>query len=291
MRNGGSALKLTEDTLNKLKDFIACGNGEKPFYFSGPQLVKLFESVGFKDMYDMSNGGFVGNDLRKSNMSRKDYVINRLKRINSSKKLKEFIELFINAVLIDLDSDTIEDTEEKVFVANLNKIIKSNGYSIEKIDYRYSVMGNGTYDEQIKLETHFEDIQNQIIEEIKRAKYTIWVAVAWFTDQKLFEELVKKKKEGLNIQVIVIDDDVNRKYGFPFENHFETYRLPKQGMFKNIMHNKFCIIDLKTVISGSYNWTKKAQYNDESIDIKHSREATDPYATKFIELKKSSSKS
>ncbi len=284
--NGGSTLNLTEYTLDKLKNFIACGNGEESFYFSGPQLVKLFESVGFEDMYEMGKG-FVGNDLRKSNMSRKEYVINRLKRINNSKKLKEFIEVFFNAVLIDVDRNTIEDKEEKVFIANLNKIIKSNGYSIEKIEDRYCVMGNETYDEPVELETHFEDIQNQIIEEIKRAKYTIWVAVAWFTDQKLFEELVQKKKEGLNVQVIVIDDDINRKSGLRFEDHFETYRLPKQGMYKNIMHNKFCVIDLNTVISGSYNWTKKAQYNDESIDIKHSREATEPYATKFIKLKKS----
>ncbi|WP_039076320.1 phospholipase D-like domain-containing protein [Bacillus sp. MSP13] len=279
-------MNLTEYTLDKLKNFIACGNGEESFYFSGPQLVKLFESVGFEDMYEMGKG-FVGNDLRKSNMSRKEYVINRLKRINNSKKLKEFIEVFFNAVLIDVDRNTIEDKEEKVFIANLNKIIKSNGYSIEKIEDRYCVMGNETYDEPVELETHFEDIQNQIIEEIKRAKYTIWVAVAWFTDQKLFEELVQKKKEGLNVQVIVIDDDINRKSGLRFEDHFETYRLPKQGMYKNIMHNKFCVIDLNTVISGSYNWTKKAQYNDESIDIKHSREATEPYATKFIKLKKS----
>ncbi|MBY0599999.1 phospholipase D-like domain-containing protein [Bacillus bingmayongensis] len=278
-------MNLTEFTMDKLKDFIACGNGEESFYFSGPQLVKLFQSIGFEDMYVWSTG-FVGNDLRK-NISRKEYVINRFQRINNSKRLKEFIELFIDSVLIVLDQNALEDTQKQVFIANLNKIIKSNGYSIEKIEDRYCVMGNDIYEEPIELETYFEDIQNQIIEEIKRAKYTIWVAVAWFTDQKLFEELVKKKKEGLNVQVIVIDDDINRKYGFSFEDHFETYRLPEQGMFKNIMHNKFCVIDLNTVISGSYNWTKKAQYNDESIDIKHSREATEPYATKFIKLKKS----
>ncbi len=39
------------------------------------------------------------------------------------------------------------------------------------------------------------------------------------------------------------------------------------------------------VISSHYNWTKKARYNNESIDIKHSREATEPYVTKFIKLK------
>ncbi|MFJ7738927.1 phospholipase D-like domain-containing protein [Lysinibacillus sp. NPDC097287] len=277
-------MKLSDFTLDNLKDFIA--NKEKdPFYFSGPGLVKLFVSVGFEDMYEM-NKGFVAEDLKKSHISRKDYVNSRLKKINNSKKLKEFIEIFINAVLIELNKKPIEDTEEKEFIANLNTIIKSNGYCIVKTEDRYSVLSNDTYNEPVELKTHFEDIQNQIIKEIKRAKYTIWVAVAWFTDPKLFDELVKKKNEGLNVQIIVIEDDTNKKYGFNFEEHFETYRLRQHGMFKNnIMHNKFCVIDLKTVISGSYNWTKKAQYNDESIDIKHSRDATEPYATKFIELK------
>jgi phosphatidylserine/phosphatidylglycerophosphate/cardiolipin synthase-like enzyme len=58
-------------------------------------------------------------------------------------------------------------------------------------------------------------------------------------------------------------------------------------MYENIMHHKFCVIDINTVISGSYNWTNKAQFNDESIDIKYSRESTEPYAKKFIDLKKS----
>jgi len=33
------------------------------------------------------------------------------------------------------------------------------------------------------------------------------------------------------------------------------------------MHNKFCVIDSKTVVTGSYNWTKKAQSNYENITI------------------------
>ncbi len=33
------------------------------------------------------------------------------------------------------------------------------------------------------------------------------------------------------------------------------------------MHNKFCIIDLEVVINGSYNWTKKAKSNHESITV------------------------
>ena len=52
------------------------------------------------------------------------------------------------------------------------------------------------------------------------------------------------------------------------------------------MHNKFCIIDMKTVISGGYNWTNKAQYNDESIEIKQSRELAEEYSKEYKRLLK-----
>jgi hypothetical protein len=79
---------------------------------------------------------------------------------------------------------------------------------------------------------HFEDIQNQIIEQIKSAKYSIWVAVAWFTDKTLFDLLIIKKQEGLNIQIIVINDDINKNYGQPYEKYFETYRVNPTGKYQ-----------------------------------------------------------
>ena len=33
------------------------------------------------------------------------------------------------------------------------------------------------------------------------------------------------------------------------------------------MHNKFCVIDGKHVITGSYNWTHRAKSNDENITV------------------------
>ncbi|MGH4121729.1 MAG: phospholipase D-like domain-containing protein [Clostridium sp.] len=162
---------------------------------------------------------------------------------------------------------------------------------IETKEYDFGGMfikpGNSTItSEEEKLQMiHFEDIQEQIIEQIKQAKYTIWVAVAWFTDEVLFKELLNKKNEGLNIQIIIIDDEINKNYGCKYEENFETYRLKKDGYFENIMHNKFCIIDLKTVIHGSYNWTKKARYNKETISIDTDRTIADKFADEFIKLK------
>src|SRR5690606_5184129 len=38
---------------------------------------------------------------------------------------------------------------------------------------------------------------------------------------------------------------------------------------KSLMHNKFCIIDFTTVITGSYNWSYKAESNHENIIVNY----------------------
>lgn len=268
-------MNLSEFALDALKGVIAVESGETP-YFSGPQLIKLFNHVGFRDTY---RSGFTGEGLR-SNLSRRDYTLNRLERMNKSRQLKDFIEHFVNHALAGLDPD-----QEAKFFSRINQIIKPEGYIIEKIDEEYRVIGNDVYEDQIEATAHFEDIQKQIIDEIRNAKYMIWAAVAWFTDDAIFNELVSKSKEGVNVQVIINDDEINARAGLPFEDYFETHKIPQRGMYGNIMHNKFCVIDLKTVISGSYNWTKKAAYNNESIEVKQGRELAEQYAAEFIKLK------
>ncbi len=52
--------------------------------------------------------------------------------------------------------------------------------------------------EEVSQEVLFENIQRQIIDEIRAAKYVIWIAMAWFTDPVLYQELLKKKKRSYN---------------------------------------------------------------------------------------------
>ncbi len=111
--------------------------------------------------------------------------------------------------------------------------------------------------------------------------------MAWFTDKEIANELLKKHKEGINIQVIVNDDETTEKYGLDFSSKgIEFYKgNPSSNFGKKIMHNKFCVIDLKKVIHGSYNWTNNAKYNNESITITESRELAEEFAEHFIKLK------
>jgi phosphatidylserine/phosphatidylglycerophosphate/cardiolipin synthase-like enzyme len=56
---------------------------------------------------------------------------------------------------------------------------------------------------EVTIDIHFEEIQKIIIEQIDLAKFTIWIAVAWFTDPVLFKKLVDKKNQGVNVQFII----------------------------------------------------------------------------------------
>lgn len=262
-------MKLSDFTLNSIKEFIS-GDCELTPYLSGPKIIKLFNEVGIRDIYD---GGMPENESRNA------YVYKKLKEINGSKALVDIIELIFDPRHFAQDNlKEISDAVQKI-----NPLIAQDGYRIEEIEGKYKIIG-ADLPEEIEIEIHFEDIQNQIIEQIRAAKFVIWVAVAWFTDKVLMQELYNRSKEGLNVRLVVFDDEINSNYGFKYENVFETKRVKPQGIYKNIMHHKFCIIDFKTVIHGSYNWTNKARWNKETISIDYGKEIAEKFAAEFIEL-------
>jgi phosphatidylserine/phosphatidylglycerophosphate/cardiolipin synthase-like enzyme len=134
------------------------------------------------------------------------------------------------------------------------------------------------------MNVHFDKIQSEIVQQLQQAKFIVWIAVAWFTDQHLFNQLIQLHKRGVNIQIVITDDRINT--GIPFEKWFETYRVKQTGPNDSLMHNKFCIIDLKTVLHGSYNWTNRAQYNNETMAIVSGRQNAEKFAEQFMELKR-----
>lgn len=110
----------------------------------------------------------------------------------------------------------------------------------------------------MSIDILFENTESDIIKNIEEAEFFIWIAVAWITNKKIIDSLNKKSEEGLNIQVICMNDDINNKHNYFSDN-------------KNLQIYKFCIIDEKKVINGSYNWSCKAEYNKENITIIQSK--------------------
>ena len=50
--------------------------------------------------------------------------------------------------------------------------------------------------------------------------------------------------------------------------------------YKNIMHRKFCVIDLEVAMHGTFNWTK------EHWDVDHNRETAKTFAEEFVKMRR-----
>lgn len=133
----------------------------------------------------------------------------------------------------------------------------------------------------------FEKCKEKVIELINDAGKHIFAAVAWFTNPDIMAALLKKSKEGVIIFIIVDADEKNKNFlkkykqlSFPV-----VCALNMNGEWKNLMHHKFCIIDNNVVLHGTFNWTVKADYNDEDIIENREKEMIDKYFERFKELR------
>ena len=111
----------------------------------------------------------------------------------------------------------------------------------------------------------FQKIEDEIIQAIRNARYSIWVVSPWLSNKKLLNELARKKRQGVSIRVILSNESSNQKFIPRLRQLFDTRVIEKWGdNEQNRLHEKFCIIDLKIVGHGSYNWSENANYNQEN---------------------------
>jgi hypothetical protein len=131
-----------------------------------------------------------------------------------------------------------------------------------------------------------EDCRQAIISELTKANDEIIVAVAWFNDRELFNILLDKAKNGIQVNLLISNDPNN--FSNPESLNFEEL-VAKNGKVNRLitesvlMHNKFCVIDSKTVITGSYNWTFGAYYKnlENLVVIEDAYELSEQFKTEY----------
>lgn len=141
----------------------------------------------------------------------------------------------------------------------------------------------------MQTEALFENIAERISLEIRKAEKSIYIAVAWFTNHQLFEQLLAKAQAGVVVQLLISNDAINANATV---NH-ELLNTGKSKVYKigngdtELMHNKFCIIDFSTTITGSYNWSYKAASNFENVIITHNDTTlAEQFITEFKAIRK-----
>ena len=135
---------------------------------------------------------------------------------------------------------------------------------------------------QVKTNAYFDQIENQVLGDLDGARVSIYVAMAWFTNQRIADKLVEKFDEGLDVKVVSYDDHTNAKFGVNIASiPHKTIRGTRGGT----MHDKFCVIDNQKVLTGSYNWSLNAENkNDENVSVIYDDARASDYSVEFRRL-------
>lgn len=141
----------------------------------------------------------------------------------------------------------------------------------------------------IGLEVVFQNIRETIIANLNQASSGILIAMAWFSDNEIMQLLIEKMFQGVLVQIVISDAEENfsnNSYLRQIKNKESVIWISRKNEDDGMMHNKFCVIDKKHVITGSYNWTFKATLNLENILIvRNNVVLADEYISKFNQIR------
>lgn len=146
---------------------------------------------------------------------------------------------------------------------------------------RFYVLSDGT-----RLKVYFslcDNLEEAIIEELEKAEKSIHFALFTFTSKKIAQTLIDKFAENLEIKGILEKDQDSL-----FSQYYSLKRLKIPVRWDRnfyFMHHKFFIIDKKVVITGSFNPTWHANYqNRENLLIIYNFSLAGQYEKEFNKL-------
>ena len=153
-----------------------------------------------------------------------------------------------------------------------------------------------------------ESVNGLIASHIGKAKNSINAALFVFSDQKISDAMEKRHNQGVDIGVIIEPKFAYRDYselldllGLEMLNqkcNFESDNNPWRNAAKDVgmaslpngdvLHHKFGVVDNKTVIVGSQNWSDAANYiNDETLIVIEDATIAGQFTQEYNRIKKS----
>jgi phosphatidylserine/phosphatidylglycerophosphate/cardiolipin synthase-like enzyme len=106
-----------------------------------------------------------------------------------------------------------------------------------------------------------------IVGELKRARREVLVQAYSFTSDALTNELIEAKKRGVDVEILLDKSNEAERYS---DLHIlvEHGLAPLIDAHHAIAHNKVMIIDRRTLVTGSFNFTNQAEHeNAENLLI------------------------
>lgn len=137
-----------------------------------------------------------------------------------------------------------------------------------------------------ELITNGTEIKQRIISEITNANQSIYLAMAYFTDREIAMALVGAKNRNVEVDIILSSDIGNETVKLMLKGANIAVHAFETGDSRGIMHHKFCLIDKKITINGSYNYSINASNNNvENIHISDDFSTYSQFLSEFDRLK------
>ena len=129
-----------------------------------------------------------------------------------------------------------------------------------------------------------ETCLNAIIAGINGAQRSLYICVFTISDDRITRAILQAYRKGIQIKIITDNEKL-------YDKGSDIRQLAQAGIpvrldnTPNHMHHKFAILDNRTVLTGSYNWTRSAAlYNHENLIISDDKNMVKDFSREFDHL-------
>lgn len=128
-----------------------------------------------------------------------------------------------------------------------------------------------------------QEAKPELIRIINSAGKTLDIAIYSFTDKDICTAIEQAKKRGVVVRMITDKQQSSTKYQKALLKRLKSSGIPiKIETHEGIMHLKVTIADHKTTTTGSFNYTKSAeQENDEVFVVLNSEKIAGDFEKEF----------
>lgn len=134
--------------------------------------------------------------------------------------------------------------------------------------------------------TNGTEIKQRIIFELSNSRQIVYLAMAFFTDRDIANAIIEAKRRNVTVDIILSSNVQNETVKQMFNEANINIHAFDTGDERGMMHHKFCLIDNKITINGSYNYSYNASNNNvENIHISDDYSIYKQFLTEFERLK------
>jgi phosphatidylserine/phosphatidylglycerophosphate/cardiolipin synthase-like enzyme len=137
----------------------------------------------------------------------------------------------------------------------------------------------------VPIEVYFspdDGVEAQLIDLIQAAEQSIYFMAFSFTSDPLAEAILERAQKGVIVAGVMEESQVESNTGSEYDRFRQAgLDIRLDGNPRN-MHHKVIVIDEKTVVTGSYNFSFSAEnVNDENVLVFHDLRIANQFMTEF----------